>query len=441
MPRDAQRPIELPAHLWQDPMVLALCRIRDATGLLRLAHKYGVTNECLAYWTDIDAGEISKRITGKTTGPVTTLDRWERLADGLGMPDEARVAVGLAPRRSPTITTPADPSTRTDTTSVKADDLDPRIDQARRAVRFMIEPVPPSAAADYLEQAADTAARAAVDTPPATMLAALLSDFETAQDLLRSSLPQRTRRRTIRAAALLATLIAEDLMILGRVPRSSQWFVAATQLAEAAGDATTAGGAATLQARLPLYFGEVAESVELARRAQDIASPANSFSASLGPMVEALALAQLGDGPSSLEALNTARCSFESQAERPDNETVFGFSRRRFLFYESRVLLDTGDLPAAWNAQEEALGLYPSAANGDVAILQLDRARLLVRRGEADEGCAHATRTLAGMPDEQRAPLFANRAWRVLASVPRSNRRSPAATELRDRLATTRETD
>ena len=93
-------PIGLPDELWERADVLGACRARDANALLRLARRHGVTNDRLAYWTGIDPGEISKRLSGKTLSPVRTLDRWERIATGLGMPDAARLAVGLAPGES-----------------------------------------------------------------------------------------------------------------------------------------------------------------------------------------------------------------------------------------------------------------------------------------------------------------------------------------------------
>jgi transcriptional regulator with XRE-family HTH domain len=90
--------IELPEQVWERADVLAACRARDANALLRLARRHGVTNERLAHGTGIDPGEISKRLSGKTTSPVRTLDRWERIATGLGMSGSARLALGLAPR-------------------------------------------------------------------------------------------------------------------------------------------------------------------------------------------------------------------------------------------------------------------------------------------------------------------------------------------------------
>jgi hypothetical protein len=101
VPRQAPDPIDLPADAWRVPAVLTVCHARDANALLRLARRHGVTNERLAYWTGIDPGEISKRLNGRTTSTVRALDRWERIADGLRMPDHLRVALGIAPLLSP----------------------------------------------------------------------------------------------------------------------------------------------------------------------------------------------------------------------------------------------------------------------------------------------------------------------------------------------------
>ena len=430
MPKDAPEPIRIPDDAWLNPLVLAMCRAKDANGLFRLARKYGASNERIAYWTGTDAAEASKRVNNKA-GSVTALHRWQHIANGLNMPDEARLAIGLA-SRTHFVPAPPEPAQRGQV--IEHEDLVSRLDQARRAVGAMIEPAPPAVVLDRLEAEVEAAARDALTTPPASMLAVLLADFEAAQDLLRSNLPQQNRRRVVRAAASTATVIGEELMVLGKVPQSSQWFAAADRLAVAAEDVIVRSRAATLQARLPLYFGEVAESVELARRAQEIAPTTATFPGSLGSMVEALALAQLGDADSSLDALAAARHAFNAQRDGSPAETVFTFSRRRFLFYESRVLLDTGALADAWTTQEEALALYPSADNGDVSVLQLDRARLLVRRGDVADGCTHAVQTLTSIPTDQQAPLYLNRGWRVLAAVPRIERRTLSAAELREAL-------
>jgi hypothetical protein len=104
--RPDPEPIHLPAEKWLDPVIVAACRRRDATALLRFARKYGMTQERISFWTGIDASEISRRLNGRLEGPVLALHRWEGIADGLNMPDHARVSLGLAPKAEQTMTAP-----------------------------------------------------------------------------------------------------------------------------------------------------------------------------------------------------------------------------------------------------------------------------------------------------------------------------------------------
>jgi len=89
-------PVELPPSAWQcDEMHKAL-RTRDAADLLRLSQRYsGVSQARLATATGIGQGRINEIINGRRQ--VTRIDVFERIADGLTMPDEARVLMGLAP--------------------------------------------------------------------------------------------------------------------------------------------------------------------------------------------------------------------------------------------------------------------------------------------------------------------------------------------------------
>jgi transcriptional regulator with XRE-family HTH domain len=89
-------PVELPPSAWRcDEMHKAL-RARDAADLLRLSQRYsGVSQARLATATGIGQGRINEIINGRRR--VTRIDVFERVADGLTMPDEARVLMGLAP--------------------------------------------------------------------------------------------------------------------------------------------------------------------------------------------------------------------------------------------------------------------------------------------------------------------------------------------------------
>jgi transcriptional regulator with XRE-family HTH domain len=64
--------------------------------ILRLIQHYsGISQARLATVTGIGQGRVNEIINGRRQ--VTGLDVFERIADGLAMPDEARVLMGLAP--------------------------------------------------------------------------------------------------------------------------------------------------------------------------------------------------------------------------------------------------------------------------------------------------------------------------------------------------------
>jgi hypothetical protein len=96
--------IEIPAEFWQHPDVLDALRRRDIGRLFVLLNDAtGVSQTRMA----IACGSTQPKISGYMRGvaKVEELDVFERIADGLDMPDHARIALGLAPADAPT--TPA----------------------------------------------------------------------------------------------------------------------------------------------------------------------------------------------------------------------------------------------------------------------------------------------------------------------------------------------
>jgi transcriptional regulator with XRE-family HTH domain len=73
---------------------------RDAGALLGLARRHcGATQHRLAAATGLTQGRISGLLRG-SGGPVTSLEVWERIAEGLNLPDTARYVLGLAPEQA-----------------------------------------------------------------------------------------------------------------------------------------------------------------------------------------------------------------------------------------------------------------------------------------------------------------------------------------------------
>ncbi|HEV2371854.1 MAG TPA: helix-turn-helix transcriptional regulator [Streptosporangiaceae bacterium] len=90
-------PLRIPRWAWQRQTARDALRGRDVAALFRFAQSHtGASQARLALSTGISQGRVNEIVNGRRA--VTTLDVFERVADGLGMPDDARVLLGLAPR-------------------------------------------------------------------------------------------------------------------------------------------------------------------------------------------------------------------------------------------------------------------------------------------------------------------------------------------------------
>ncbi|MGJ6969944.1 hypothetical protein ACSDR0_49590, partial [Streptosporangium sp. G11] len=84
----------------------AKLRNRDIRSLLDLIHRYGgISQTQIGAAIGFSQGRVSATING-TTSKVTAFEVFERIADGLDMPDPARLTLGLAPRRHPSTSSP-----------------------------------------------------------------------------------------------------------------------------------------------------------------------------------------------------------------------------------------------------------------------------------------------------------------------------------------------
>jgi hypothetical protein len=89
-------PIETPPSLWQRPDTLDALRARNIQRLFYLLRQWaGASQTRLAIACGLTQGKVSEIMAG--TRRVAALDVFERIADGLEMPPEARLALGLAP--------------------------------------------------------------------------------------------------------------------------------------------------------------------------------------------------------------------------------------------------------------------------------------------------------------------------------------------------------
>ncbi|WP_431898914.1 XRE family transcriptional regulator [Nonomuraea sp. bgisy101] len=97
MHRDAFDPIHIPAPVWDRDESRIILRNRDISGLFKIAVKHaGASQVRISAATGLSQPRISSILRGQA-GPITDLTVFERIATGLGLPDHARMLLGLAP--------------------------------------------------------------------------------------------------------------------------------------------------------------------------------------------------------------------------------------------------------------------------------------------------------------------------------------------------------
>jgi transcriptional regulator with XRE-family HTH domain len=90
--------VEIPAWAWEREEIHEALKSRDAGAILRFAQQYGGASQSrIATATGLLQGRVNEIVRGRRS--VVRIDIFERIALGLGMPDTARMLMGLAPLR------------------------------------------------------------------------------------------------------------------------------------------------------------------------------------------------------------------------------------------------------------------------------------------------------------------------------------------------------
>jgi tetratricopeptide (TPR) repeat protein len=164
----------------------------------------------------------------------------------------------------------------------------------------------------------------------------------------------------------------------------------------------------------------------MAVEAEALASDRSGLAFGLAPMLQGLAWAKIGDAERAKASLSAARRAHDNTDSSSQVESVFGFSVRRRLFYESRILTLIGDHKGAEALQRQALPMYPAYVVGDPALMSLDEAARLVAAKEFEAAASLSADALDRLPPAQRGRMFLNAARSVIDAIPRLHRSLPA---------------
>lgn len=363
--------------------MLNACRARDANALIRLAHRHGVTNERIAYWTDFSAGEISRRLNNKNTSPVQMLNRWERIADGLNMPNNARVAIGLAPSEEVADQRPA---------PQELDDSAPlSLDIIRRLEASDVGPT----TLDALAESIDRLCRAYPSTSAQVLRARGQRDLQQVIRLLEARSTLAQRRELLVTGGWLALLVGCVEYDMGLSEAAETTRRAALTLGKEASHGGIIAWSFEMAAWMALTRGDYRETVEYAR-AGATAERRQSVAVQLAAQ-EAKGWARLGDLREMEAALDRGRTLLEGMPRPAHPEHHFVIDPDKYDFYAMDCYRLSGqDGKARLHAAEVIrLGTRPDGTETSpmrVAEARLTLGVVAVNDGELDEAVDQGTR-------------------------------------------------
>jgi tetratricopeptide (TPR) repeat protein len=269
-----------------------------------------------------------------------------------------------------------------------------------------------------------------IKSAPLPMLYRLMLEIADVRRLVSFRQPAVSQRRLLNATTMLALLSADALMKLGDTRQAHAWYGTARTASDDVGDVRLRALVRAQEAMLPYHYGDLTETVRLAREARMLAGSAPSSPAALGAAAEARALARMGEHQAARVALAEAERIF-SRMPPEDDHLAFRFSERRLQFYRMGTLIELGEMEQV----REWLDRSGNPYTIDPALVLLDQAAHVAREGGYDEACRLAEQALVQVPPEHRTSIVVNRARALLSSVPPGQRRIPAARHLHDLVA------
>ncbi|MEV0973068.1 MULTISPECIES: helix-turn-helix domain-containing protein [Microtetraspora] len=265
-------------------------------------------------------------------------------------------------------------------------------------------------------------------TPPMPMLCRVMLEIADVRKLTVMRQPSSAQRRLLTATTMLALLSADALMKLGDTRQAHAWYGTARAASDDVGDLRLRALVRAQQTMLLYYYGDLNETVRLAREARMLAGSAPSSPAALAAAAEARALARMGNGKAARVALAEAEQIFARMRGLSQDDLAFVFTEKRMLFYRTGTLIELGDAQPM-----QAIDAFPPGFQTiDPALILLDQASHLARHGDQEEACRIAAEALTQVPAEHRTSIVVTRAKALLTDV---DPRTPAVRHLNRVLA------
>ncbi|MEV0442924.1 XRE family transcriptional regulator [Streptomyces spectabilis] len=401
-------------------------------------------------WTQTEAVDHLRTLAEDLglTAPRTDADQLRLWELDVHQPREAAVALlcrlydcaahdlGLAaPPAAMEAWTQPEPESASTRGAVTADLLDGRIEAARRSMdRTLALGSVTAAQMDLLDERILEARRQYLYSPPTKILPRLLEELEEVRSLAVDRQPAAVQVRLSEMTAVLATLVADALMKLGRLAPSRAWYDTAQNAADDSGNLELRARVRAQRAMLPYYYGPLEGAVTLGREARLLSRGRHTATAAFAAAAEARALARQGNVAAAEQAVAAAQHLYD-HCDHGDQDDAFSFPERRMLLYLSGAYTAMKRSSQARKIQEQALALYPARTGIDPALLQLEAAICLAHDRSPAEACHLAGSTFLRVPAGHRTHILEERARDVLDVLPAGIRTGRAARELTEILA------
>lgn len=358
MSRRSSDPIAIPETLWDHPQMTQALAARDIRTVFHLVRQYaGASQTQIAIACGMTQGKVSETMK-KGGRQVTALEVFERIADGLQMPDTARITLGLAPRRRPTHSiprlrartkTPSAEPAPTRATPSSAGEM-PR-DDISRLTRWLTASDTTDETIEGLARSTSSLAAAHTQVPAKRLLPQVLHLHRRTQSLLENCRPRP--RHTRELLRINADLLAHAAVIFGDIDldaQAEQYGTVALMLAREAG--ANESYAWYAQAKTARWQNRLIEAADFSRQGFE-ASPHTPMKTQLA-WYEANAAAIVGDKSRAREAVTRAEQSAETINSGTADLSVWSFPDERQALFALSVANRTGDPDAALRAAEIA---------------------------------------------------------------------------------------
>ena len=366
-------PRAIPAAFWERPDVCQALRRRDMSALFRLLQQYlGLSQTRIGTAVGLGQGRMSEVING--IRQIRDVKVFERIADGLDMPDHARVLLGLTPRQ---ITAP--PPRSPSATSGQDIELLRQITAAGRIDAAVVRVL--QGETDNIRLLDRRLGAPAV----AGKLDAHIGQIETS---LRYSLRPGNRQQLARALADASALAGWQAIDMNRLPRAWAHFERATAAAREAGDPCLLAFAAGEQAYVLLDLHRPSEALAMVRAAYEETRTAIPHQVrSWLRAAEAEMAAAAGEESACRHALDGAAQEI-SHGPASQELPYLALNETHLARWRGNCLVMFGD-PQTADDLTAALAAMDDGFTRAEAGLRCDLAAALHVRGESDEAKQH----------------------------------------------------